>query len=332
MIKVMILIAVIASSLVLSAENIESLDKECNDGNFQKCTTLGILYAKGEVVEKNFFKSFEYYTKACDSGNLDGCANLGYLYLMGKGTKQDFKKARELYSKTCNSEKKLGCANLGFFYSQGKGVNQDHEKAVSFYDRACTADDVIGCHNLADKYREGKGVKQDLAMALKLYKKSCDGNYSASCHNLAMAHHIGVGTLDINTQKALTFYKKSCTLGFKQSCVSYEILKQKPKVTCETLDQLGWYYVGASFHQRCAAFGVDVNIEQVKNSFLAKNKKFPKKRESFINSCKVKCQDNKECIEKESSAVQEMGNSMAKQRLQDKAGCVDLNGFLNSLK
>lgn len=323
---------IMSLSMFLNAEVLEELESGCLEKDFQKCTTLGILYSEGKVVKKDISKTVTYFRKACDGKNMDGCANFAYLYFLGKGVQKDFKKALELYTKTCNSTKKIGCTNLGLLYSKGQGVEKDAKKAVKFYDRACSTGDVSGCYNLGDKFRLGEGVKKDFDAAMKLYKISCDGGYAFGCYNVAFIYHTGADKIDIDAKKALVLYEKACELKFNKACLSRDILKQKPKVTCDTLDNLGWYYVGANFKATCRQFGVDVNIGQVSSSFLAKNTKFPKKREKMINSCKTECKEDKECIEKLSVEIQQMGNNMKNQRLKNKAGCENLNLFLNSKK
>lgn len=330
--KRLLLIGWIFLSISLNANVLEELEKGCGKKDFQKCTTLGIIYSKGEIVKKDISKSVSYYTKACNGKNMDGCANLAYFYMLGNGVKQDFKKAVELYTETCNKTKKIGCTNLGLLYSKGNGVEKDAKKAIKFYDIACSAGDVSGCYNLGEKFRTGSGIKKDLNSAMELYKISCDGGYPYGCYNLAFVYHTGAGDVNIDTSKALDLYAKACKLKFNEGCVSYRILQKKPKVTCETLDKLGWYYVGANFKRTCSRFGVDVNIEQVENTFLAKNSKFPEKRVKMINACKTKCKKDKECIERLSIVVQKLGNNIKKQKLNNKAGCENLNAFLDSRK
>ena len=44
-----------------------------------------VLFAAGEDIEA--------LQKACDDGNANGCFNLGLLYANGQGVKQDYKKS-----------------------------------------------------------------------------------------------------------------------------------------------------------------------------------------------------------------------------------------------
>ena len=44
------------------------------------CSKLGVMYAKGNGVEKDFSKAVQLFKKACDDGDLDGCRNLVVMY------------------------------------------------------------------------------------------------------------------------------------------------------------------------------------------------------------------------------------------------------------
>ena len=49
------------------------------------CNNLGVMYEKGNGVEKNEQKAVQLYKKACDGGEMLGCRNLDIIYkLMAK--------------------------------------------------------------------------------------------------------------------------------------------------------------------------------------------------------------------------------------------------------
>ena len=63
----------------------ESFKKACDDGNMRACHNLGVMYEKGNGVEKNEQKAVELYKKACDGGEMLGCRGLDIIYrLMAK--------------------------------------------------------------------------------------------------------------------------------------------------------------------------------------------------------------------------------------------------------
>ncbi|GAA8421876.1 hypothetical protein HpDR46_04170 [Helicobacter pylori] len=92
-------------------------EKACNLNYGGGCGNLGVLYQKGEVVEKNLIKAAQYASKACDLNNGGGCGNLGVLYQKGEVVEKDLIKAAYLYSKACELKESFGCGALAVLYS-----------------------------------------------------------------------------------------------------------------------------------------------------------------------------------------------------------------------
>ena len=58
----------------------ESFKKACDGGDMRGCHNLGVMYEKGNGVEKDLGKAVQLFKKACDGGDLDGCRNLAIMY------------------------------------------------------------------------------------------------------------------------------------------------------------------------------------------------------------------------------------------------------------
>ena len=56
-------------------------------------TNLGIMYARGRGVPKDFKMAFKQYTKAAEQGYADAQFELGEMYGLGLGVPQDYIKA-----------------------------------------------------------------------------------------------------------------------------------------------------------------------------------------------------------------------------------------------
>ena len=61
---------------------------------------LGLIYIKGEGVEKDSTQAFKWWTKAAKQGDAYAQHNLGGLYLTGDGVKKDHKKGLDLITKS----------------------------------------------------------------------------------------------------------------------------------------------------------------------------------------------------------------------------------------
>ena len=90
--------------------------KACDGGEMLGCTNLGVMYANGNGVEKDFSKAVELYKKACDGGNMHGCRNLVVMHTNGNGVEKDFSKAAELFKKACDGGEMNGCRSLDTIY------------------------------------------------------------------------------------------------------------------------------------------------------------------------------------------------------------------------
>ena len=97
---------------------------------------LGLRYANGEGVPRDYGKARELYEKAAAKDNTDAMTNLGTLYQFGDGVAQDYGKARELYGKAAAKDNAYAIYNLGTLYENGQGVPRDYGKARELYEKA----------------------------------------------------------------------------------------------------------------------------------------------------------------------------------------------------
>jgi TPR repeat protein len=67
------------------------------------------MYYNGKGIEKDYKKAFNYYTLAANKGNKEAQYNLGIMYLKGEGINKDEIKAKEWFKKSCFNEKQKGC-------------------------------------------------------------------------------------------------------------------------------------------------------------------------------------------------------------------------------
>ena len=110
---------------------------------------------------KEYDKAAELFKKVCDGREVRGCNNLGVMYDKGNGVEKNEQKAVELYKKACDGGEVLGCFNLGIMYATGNGVEKNEQKAAELYKKACDGGDLDGCRNLVVMHTNGNGVEKD---------------------------------------------------------------------------------------------------------------------------------------------------------------------------
>ncbi|MDP3714785.1 MAG: tetratricopeptide repeat protein, partial [Burkholderiales bacterium] len=68
-------------------------------GNPDAQNNLGVLYEKGQGVERNFVESVNWYRRAAEQGHAQAQNNVGVMYERGLGVKPDAKEAASWYLK-----------------------------------------------------------------------------------------------------------------------------------------------------------------------------------------------------------------------------------------
>lgn len=81
------------------AENIEELTRRAEKGDTTAQHKLGVMYLKGEKVEKDVDKAIEWWSKAAENGSATAQYKLGVCYQFGFGVKRNHTRARYWYEK-----------------------------------------------------------------------------------------------------------------------------------------------------------------------------------------------------------------------------------------
>jgi len=116
------------------------LKKSCDLNNGFGCAKLGLLYADGVGVKKDFSKSYKYFKKSCDLNSGMGCSYLGISYMSGLGVRQNTSIGKKYLHKGCDLNNGEGCYRLGMFYGK-----KDDSKANKYYKKACDLKNAQGC-------------------------------------------------------------------------------------------------------------------------------------------------------------------------------------------
>jgi TPR repeat protein len=154
---------------------------------------MGLLYARGEGVGRDFAKAADYYRKAADQGIVEAEYNLGVLYSNGQGVPKDDAEASKWFLKAAQQGDAKAANSLGSIYDEGPGGFQNFTEAEKWYRKAAESGIAMAQFNLGVMYDIGHGVKQDFAEAVKWYRKAAEqGNAAALC-NIAILYYNGQG-------------------------------------------------------------------------------------------------------------------------------------------
>ena len=182
------------------------------DGNFKAQTYLGVMYAKGQWIEKNYKQSVWWYQKAAEQDYAVAQYNLAVKYDTGKGVPQDYKQAVKWYRKAADQDHAKAQYNLALMYRHGKGVLKDYKEAVKWYRKAADQGLAHAQTNLGWMYENGKGALKDYKEAVKWYRKAADQGHTKAQYNLALMYEHGEGVLK-DYKQAVKWYRKAAAQG-----------------------------------------------------------------------------------------------------------------------
>jgi uncharacterized protein len=181
-------------------------------GNAASMRNLGISYANGYSVARDYVKAREWLGKAATKGDASAMSNLGALYVNGQGVTQDYAKAREWFEKAAAMGDATGMNNLGTLYDNGLGVAQDYVKARDWYEKAAAKDNVSAMTNLGLLYVNGQGVTQDYAKAREWFEKAAAKGDATAMNGLGVLYENGDGVTQ-DYAKAREWFEKAAAKG-----------------------------------------------------------------------------------------------------------------------
>lgn len=97
---------------------LDYLKKLADEGSMEDQHRLGVMYYKGDGVDRNYEKAFNYLLKAAEQGNGNAQSVIAEMYFDGKGISRDEEEALFWSNKACNNGDETACTN----YKRGKAL------------------------------------------------------------------------------------------------------------------------------------------------------------------------------------------------------------------
>ena len=200
---------------------------------------LGLMYAKGFGVERDFVQAAEWMEKAVAWGDSDGAApakqyramaeNLkkaqtgdaaamaevaGTYMAMGgslaqAGAGDDYAESLKWAQKAVDAGCPAGYWPLALAYEHGRGVTKGDKKAVEFYKKGAELGHAACQHSYGCRFMTGEGVKKDVKQALALFEKSAAQGYGLAYQALGHMYETGEG-VEPDFDKEMEYYEKAC--------------------------------------------------------------------------------------------------------------------------
>ena len=197
------------------SRGIELLRTAAKHGSSEAYSRLGNEYYRGENVEKDDEKSFEYLKKSAEMRNAGGTYSLGWDYINGTGCEKDVKKGIDTWKKAVEYGSASAANNLYVYYNGGDASSSlpvgpiDNELAKEYLLKAAKMGDYMACWNLGREYYWGNDLfEKNNSLAVFYIKKAADAGMIDACGWLAYFYYEGIGC-DRNPDKAREYEKKT---------------------------------------------------------------------------------------------------------------------------
>lgn len=110
--------------------------RKAAEGDANAQNALGMVYAEGDLVPKDFVEAVKWIRMAAEQGHAEAQNNLGLMYFNGHGLPQDNAEAAKWYRKSAEQGYAEAQVNLGTMYASGVGVSKDDAEAVKWLRKA----------------------------------------------------------------------------------------------------------------------------------------------------------------------------------------------------
>lgn len=167
---------------------------------------LGLLFFRGERVERNYTLAVELFSRSAKQGFEDGLYHLGMMYENGYGVEVDQATANFLYFNAANRGSVSAQMALGLVYKFGKAAEKDSVQAAYWFKKAAEQNNASAQYHLGDAYEKGLGVEENLVQAVYWLKKAAENGEPRGQYALAWQYEFGRG-VDTDYQQAQHYYK-----------------------------------------------------------------------------------------------------------------------------
>lgn len=120
---------------------------------------------------QDYEKSLRLNRIVAGRGDPDALYSVGVAYAFGNGVAKDFSVAREFFEQSAYKGNSRAAFNLAAIYKKGLSVKKDNNKAMSYMRQAVENGDIETFHGIGNFYRLGIGVQASREKAISWYLK-----------------------------------------------------------------------------------------------------------------------------------------------------------------
>ncbi|MBY0355049.1 MAG: hypothetical protein K2Q12_04880 [Rickettsiales bacterium] len=244
-----------ANEYIALAQNM--LLERLAEGDCDTLAAFGLLYLRGETVQRDEATAAKWLITAASTGNTSAINALAKLYQRGAGVPADRAKVQALWEQAAALGSSEAMYNLGFSYVFGDYVKQDVLKGVPWLEKAAErysfdamyllhriyrgdygtvanneltmkwlhaaamhpAAETSVMYELGRAYEAGKWVTRDFGQALDYYQQAAKSGDDKAPMRMGLMYQRGLGTPP-EPRLALRFYRLAASRGNKNAMMA----------------------------------------------------------------------------------------------------------------
>jgi TPR repeat protein len=180
-------------ALVQATDPQQPLRELAEQGQPQAQIDLGLQYAKGIGVEKDYAAAMQWFQRAAEQGAPRALFLVGLMYERGFGVPRSYDTALDWYRRAAAKNSALAEIAMARFYNQGLGVQRDPAQRMDWLLRAANQGNPQAQLILGNIYRRGIDVPQDFATAAQWYQRAVLQEFVPAEMQLGLMYEHGNG-------------------------------------------------------------------------------------------------------------------------------------------
>lgn len=162
---------------------------DCEAGAAGSCLMLGVRYERGENVNRDIDKAFEFYEQSCKLGSSHGCYAKALVLFHERDNPIQ---ALSFLEHGCDQQKHgPSCVVLGDIARDGEVYAVDEREALHRYGQACETGYHIGCNAYIRHLWTASQQLVGLQDFVRFLEQNCDAGHEMSCNEVAELHQTG---------------------------------------------------------------------------------------------------------------------------------------------
>jgi TPR repeat protein len=162
-------------------------------GNAQAMNFLGVLYASGSQLPRDYSMALYWFQKAIDRDSSDAMDNLARMYLVGMGVPRDYANALRWFERSAAHGNAHSMYSVAVMAEEGLGTSRDPKLARTMYRQAAKSGFVQAMIWVGDDYARGATNERDLVEAYAWLELALQSNVQEELQIklLAKIDHLG---------------------------------------------------------------------------------------------------------------------------------------------